>query len=62
MSRLTRLARQARLSVRRWDRDLLSLAAIACIAVGLGLVAVPLAWLAVGVFLFVAASAGRRNA
>ena len=46
----------------RWERDLLAIAAIACIAIGLALVAAPLAWLAVGLFLLFAAGAGRRNA
>jgi hypothetical protein len=62
MARLTRLTRRARLAVRRWGRDLLALAAIACIAIGLSTVAIALSWLAVGVFLMVAASGPRRNA
>jgi apolipoprotein N-acyltransferase len=54
--------RRARILLRRWDRDLLALAAIACIAIGLSTVAIALSWLAVGVFLMVAASGPRRSA
>lgn len=53
---------RARILLRRWDRDLLALAAIACIAIGLSTVAIALSWLAVGVFLMVAASGPRRSA
>lgn len=59
---MSRLIRRTRVALRRWDRDLLALAAIACIAIGLSTVAIALSWLAVGVFLMVAASGPRRSA
>jgi len=66
MIRVRRFAINARIdvqgAVRRWNRDLLALAAIACIAIGLSFVAVALSWLAVGIFLMVAASGPRRSA
>jgi hypothetical protein len=47
----------------RWERGLLALAAITCIAVGLSFVSPALSWLAVGVFLWLAASdSGKRVA
>ena len=54
--------RRVRILLRRWDRDLLALAAIACIAIGLSTVAIALSWIAVGIFLMVAASGPRRSA
>ena len=55
--------RRARIPLRRWERGLLALAAIACIAVGLSFVSLALSWLAVGVFLWLAASdSGKRAA
>ena len=62
MARLTRSSRRVRALLRRWERDLLALAAIGCIAIGFSTVSLALSWLAVGVFLMVAASGPRREA
>lgn len=62
MDRLKSLGRRAWVILHAPDRDLLALIAIACIAIGLSTVAIALSWLAVGVFLMVAASGPRRSA
>lgn len=46
----------------RESRDLIALAGVGCLAIGLSTVSVALAWIAVGVFLLFTAGAGRRRA
>lgn len=60
IGRLARLPRRVAAAIRRSSRDLLAIGGIGSIAVGLGLVNPTLAFCAVGVFLLVAASAGRK--
>ncbi len=53
---------RARVALRRNERGLLALAAIACIAVGLSFVSLALSWLAIGVFLWLTASDSGKKA
>jgi hypothetical protein len=57
-----KLVARIRRAVGRQARDLLAVAGIGSIAIGLGLVNLTLAFCAVGVFLLVAASSGRKAA
>ena len=59
--RLRSLVRGAHAAMARWESDILAIAAIACIAIGLSMISAALSWLAVGAFLLVAAGAPRRD-
>jgi hypothetical protein len=58
MSRVARL----RAWTVRWSRDLVALAGVGCIAIGLATVSVALAWIVAGAFLVFASGSGRRRA
>jgi hypothetical protein len=49
-------------SVRASAADILAVAGIACLAIGAGLVAVPLGWIVLGTFLVLAAGQAVRRA
>ena len=61
MRRRWRAVRTAAGAIAGWSRDILVIAAIGCVAIGLSFWSAALSWIAVGAFLFVVGTSGRRG-
>jgi hypothetical protein len=53
--------RRIRIVTMRYERDLVAIAGVGCLAIGLATISIALGWIVVGAFLLFASGSGRRR-